>query len=1039
MAEAGEPGFEDAEEEFFPTSQVIDEQDGSLPDEGFDNANAGFDLAAQLAAARQNEKMARAEKEAALKELEDFVNMAEQLGNEKVHFQEKCAELTKANEELQEQVESLSIDKEILEHTLESLQGGGDDVIKARDENIKLRAALRQLHEVSSGEKLALQEQLQGVRAELALAMERAGLGDARAQQLEAARAEIEILKQTIDDYRGLGSLVENLTAKNLAAEERLVRLEEAEAELSDLHALTEEMDRHHLEIQRELQEDINRKTKALLKQTEVVTALQAKLAATESSLARSLAELAERRADVSSLLLRLEQREAAVEDARKGVAQDQGVRARVDELEAQGALLAARVQAAKKEAVCQAQHADRLMAFLPQESCKADCEALRCMAAVTRILAQLEVASRQVLPALISRQSAAVAGARSSSSFSGGASGDAIAGVPASLRAYLYSLTVIQERVLSAECSARDVLLLFTGCGGEHFLAAAGRHLEWEGLLTSLHLLLDKLQPDMEAAQIPSLIADFRHFAATLMAELSTATSAAQAAADAGTPSRRQSLATGTAITSPGASPARGMTSGATGDSWSGTPASKGDGSQPLRSLFHAREDGRVLSVSQLEMHVRVLEGRCQVAAELVRAGSCQMARRDSSFSWASVTAPSGADTLEDSREDSGAWLSAPQDASSLDAGLSAGWLPHLRRALALARRLKGRASRLCQDCGQGVNDADAGRVTDVTLGSMVTTSLALSEALIADLDAAISKVKALGSSDMRARAWDHLVQVVAGPPRDASASGGGSSEGVMESMAAAGTRLSTQVDALVESIATALDHMDTAISPLSGAAGLVPPFASVATVADTSTRPGAASSAGGLVRSGSAGQRAGATKRPPWVDRAEFLLRQWSSVNQASDKGTQLAASQEATQAEIAKLAAAVAEKGRALMHASAREAQLARDVEAARADARTAAETIAGMLAELTDLRQEEEKSRLRAEQLAKAVESYKRENASFRQRIQKYAQQLQKGAMGSLGGGTATPLHDSSLVSPSSAFDEVPPSPSESVRGAKGGAR
>lgn len=189
-------------------------------------------------------------------ELQDMVELMT-LEKETVEMDRELAE--EHAEDLQQEIEKLKAAMALSATTgpayAEGSSGNAGDLT---EENNKLRAAVKMLHERASEEKAELSKKLrqaQRENAELVSLREEVEELSAKKIKLES---EVEDLKEMLDLANAYESMVEELTEKNLNLGEKLAELETTVQSLESLREVDQEMEHQHTEYEAELRAEIN-------------------------------------------------------------------------------------------------------------------------------------------------------------------------------------------------------------------------------------------------------------------------------------------------------------------------------------------------------------------------------------------------------------------------------------------------------------------------------------------------------------------------------------------------------------------------------------------------------------------------------------------------------------------------------------------------------------------------------------------------------------------------------------------------------------
>ncbi|TMW62929.1 hypothetical protein Poli38472_005547 [Pythium oligandrum] len=185
-------------------------------------------------------------------------------------FQEMIETLTLDKETLEmdkeiaeEHVEELQAEMEKLKSSIALASSAAERVVSSTsatelaEENMKLRAAVKALHDRGAEEKNELNKklrQLQRENVELVALREEVEILTTKRIKLEG---EVEELKELLDVANAYESMVEDLTEKNLTLGEKVADLETSVISLEALKEMSEEMEHQHVEYEGELNREI--------------------------------------------------------------------------------------------------------------------------------------------------------------------------------------------------------------------------------------------------------------------------------------------------------------------------------------------------------------------------------------------------------------------------------------------------------------------------------------------------------------------------------------------------------------------------------------------------------------------------------------------------------------------------------------------------------------------------------------------------------------------------------------------------------------
>ncbi|DAZ94653.1 TPA: hypothetical protein N0F65_000933 [Lagenidium giganteum] len=212
--------------------------------------------------------------EAQVTELQDMIEVMT-LEKETLEMDKEIAE--EHVEECQAEIEKLKASL-ALATSNQQAEGAGAAAMSGdvAEENMKLRAAVKALHERGAEEKNELNKKirlLQRENAELVMLRQEVEELSSKRTVLES---EVEELKEMLDVASAYESMVEELTETNLTLGEKVSDLEATVISLESLKEMSEEMEHQHNEYEAELREEIESQRVNLAELKRVVLELQA-------------------------------------------------------------------------------------------------------------------------------------------------------------------------------------------------------------------------------------------------------------------------------------------------------------------------------------------------------------------------------------------------------------------------------------------------------------------------------------------------------------------------------------------------------------------------------------------------------------------------------------------------------------------------------------------------------------------------------------------------------------------------------------------
>ncbi|OWZ07664.1 Glycoside hydrolase [Phytophthora megakarya] len=265
-------------------------------------------------------------------ELQDMIEMMT-LEKETIEMDKEIAE--EHAEELQQEVEKLKATMALSATTgLDYPEGPSASAGDLADENNKLRAAVKMLHERASEEKADLSKKLrqaQRENAELVSLREEVEDLTTKKKKLET---EAEELKEMLDVANAYETMVEDLTEKNLNLGEKLAELETTVQSLESLREVDQEMEHQHTEYEAELRDEIDSQRATLQELKQAASDQKTVLEDKERTIARFRDLAHSHREEIAQLKAKLRAESGAVESlkdtAHLALNQTMGLRALV-------------------------------------------------------------------------------------------------------------------------------------------------------------------------------------------------------------------------------------------------------------------------------------------------------------------------------------------------------------------------------------------------------------------------------------------------------------------------------------------------------------------------------------------------------------------------------------------------------------------------------------------------------------------------------------------------------------------------------------
>jgi len=219
-------------------------------------------LQKELQRSKQETKDAMMDKQSKIDDTEDYQEMLEMATLDKEMAEEKAESLQIELEQAKQKIEELSLDLELLkaEMSERGVEGAGSSVEmkQLEQQNARLKDTLVKMRDLAAHEKHQQQRLLKDLEdrgAELNdLKKNKSSLNG----QLEEQQKVIAELQEQVDAALGAEEMVEQLTDRNLALEEKIGELQDAVTDLEQLHDMNEELQETARETELELREELD-------------------------------------------------------------------------------------------------------------------------------------------------------------------------------------------------------------------------------------------------------------------------------------------------------------------------------------------------------------------------------------------------------------------------------------------------------------------------------------------------------------------------------------------------------------------------------------------------------------------------------------------------------------------------------------------------------------------------------------------------------------------------------------------------------------
>lgn len=222
------------------------------------------DLQAQLKAAKKELQELQEVHEDQPDDLTSLLEAVEMATLDKEMAEEKLESLQQENETLKEKMEELTLDLEILRSEVSDggIEGAATNAeIKAlTEQNNRLKEAIVRLKDIQASEKNEQQKLLKQFKEMSnnlsAIQTDR----DKLKQKLVDSEAMVDELQEQVDFAVGAEEMVETLTEKNLELGEKIDGLQETVEELEALQDLNEQLEESHNQTENDLREEVDLK-----------------------------------------------------------------------------------------------------------------------------------------------------------------------------------------------------------------------------------------------------------------------------------------------------------------------------------------------------------------------------------------------------------------------------------------------------------------------------------------------------------------------------------------------------------------------------------------------------------------------------------------------------------------------------------------------------------------------------------------------------------------------------------------------------------
>lgn len=247
------------------------------------------DLQRQLTQAKKEAKDAIEAKEQHAEEMSDLAEAMELATLDKEMAEEKCETLQAELEQTKEKLEELQIDCEIMKTEMSDKGGDGTatmyQVKQLEQQNERLKEALVKLRDLSAQEKQEQQraqkelDQQKSEISELSRAKEKLSL------LVDDYEKQLGELKEQVDAALGSEEMIELLTERNLALEDRVKELQILVDDLERLQDVNDQLQETSKETELELREEVDMANAKILEGQRKLEAMQEAIADYEQTI----------------------------------------------------------------------------------------------------------------------------------------------------------------------------------------------------------------------------------------------------------------------------------------------------------------------------------------------------------------------------------------------------------------------------------------------------------------------------------------------------------------------------------------------------------------------------------------------------------------------------------------------------------------------------------------------------------------------------------------------------------------------------------
>lgn len=166
--------------------------------------------------------------------------------------------LRQKQEELELEVEVLREENQELGQEMSPEERTSQGWLQLERSNERYREALLRLRDVTQQQESDLRSQIDDLEADLRGLSKVKDDAASMKERLLQSEANVEDLRQQLDNALGAEDMIEDLTSKNLALNDKMDQLRTTVEELESLKELSDELEINHMETEKQLQEEID-------------------------------------------------------------------------------------------------------------------------------------------------------------------------------------------------------------------------------------------------------------------------------------------------------------------------------------------------------------------------------------------------------------------------------------------------------------------------------------------------------------------------------------------------------------------------------------------------------------------------------------------------------------------------------------------------------------------------------------------------------------------------------------------------------------